>query len=203
MTTGDLYIVTAPSGAGKTSLVRALLAEDSQVRLSISHTTRPPRPGEVNGKDYHFVSEQRFLHMLEQGEFVENAMVYGNRYGTSRPGLTQAMQGGVDVLLEIDWQGARQVRSIFPGAVGIFILPPSVETLMQRLRSRAQDSEEVIARRVAQAKSDIGHVHEADYVIINSDFAEALRDFHAIVCAQRLKAQRQLERHAALINNMR
>jgi len=201
--TGNLYIVTAPSGAGKTSLVRALLQNDSQVRLSVSYTTRPPRPGEVDGKDYHFVGEQKFLEMLEHGDFLESAQVYGNRYGTSQPWIENAMRSGTDILLEIDWQGAAQVRKIFPQAIGIFILPPSLEALLERLTGRGQDSDEVIARRLAAARDDIRHVEEFDYVIINDVFESALQDLIAVVRAQRLKAGRQLGAHAEMISKMK
>ena len=203
MITGNLYIVTAPSGAGKTSLVRALLQNDSQVRLSVSYTTRPPRPGEVDGKDYHFVGEQKFLEMLEHGDFLESAQVYGNRYGTSQPWIENAMRSGTDILLEIDWQGAAQVRKIFPQAIGIFILPPSLEALLERLTGRGQDSDEVIARRLAAARDDIRHVEEFDYVIINDVFESALQDLIAVVRAQRLKAGRQLGAHAEMISKMK
>lgn len=203
MTTGNLFIVAAPSGAGKTSLVRALLEADPQVKLSISYTTRAPRPGEVDGKDYHFVSEQTFLEMLARGDFLESAQVYGNRYGTSQPWIENAMKTGTDILLEIDWQGAAQVRKIFPEAISIFILPPSLEALVQRLNGRGQDSQEVIARRVAAAREDISHVAEFDYAIINDDFQVALQDLLAAVRSQRLKIGQQLERHQDLINQLK
>lgn len=203
MSQGKLFIVTAPSGAGKTSLVRALLQQDSQVRLSVSYTTRPPRPGEVNGQDYHFVDEATFLAMLEHGDFLESAHVYGNRYGTSQPWIEAAMKAGTDILLEIDWQGAAQVRKIFPEATGVFILPPSLEALQDRLKGRGQDSAEVIARRLAAARDDIRHVEEFDYVIINDDFNAALQDLIAVFRAQRLKADRQLAAHAELIGKMK
>lgn len=203
MITGNLFIVTAPSGAGKTSLVRALLERDGQVKLSVSYTTRPPRPGEIDGQDYHFVSEAQFLAMLERGDFLESALVYGNRYGTSQPWIENAVQSGTDILLEIDWQGAAQVRKIFPLAVGIFILPPSLEALLARLKGRGQDSEEVIARRLAAAREDIGHVEEFDYVIINDHFETALQDLTAVIRAQRMKAARQLSVHADLISSMK
>src|SRR4030066_2544830 len=190
MTSGNLFIVTAPSGAGKTSLVKALLESDKQVRLSVSYTARAARPGEVDGKDYHFVTESRFLEMLERGDFLESALVYGNRYGTSQPWIENAMREGRDILLEIDWQGAAQVRKIFPQATGIFILPPSLEALLARLTGRGQDSEEIIARRLASAREDIGHVEEFDYVIINDVFETALQDLISVIRAQRLTASR-------------
>ncbi|MCE5182740.1 MAG: guanylate kinase [Betaproteobacteria bacterium] len=203
MSQGNLFIVTAPSGAGKTSLVRALLENDSKIKLSISHTTRPPRPGEEDGKDYHFVTEPQFLEMLERGDFLESAQVYGNRYGTSQPWIENAMHSGTDILLEIDWQGAAQVRKIFPQAKGIFILPPSLESLLARLKGRGQDSDEVIARRLAAAREDIRHVEEFDYVIINDVFETALQDLIAVIRAQRLMANRQINLHAEMIGKMK
>lgn len=203
MDKGNIYIVTAPSGAGKTSLVRKLLEADSEVQLSVSYTTRAPRPGEVNGKDYHFVDEAVFLDMLQRGDFLESAEVYGNRYGTSQSWIEKVIVSGSDILLEIDWQGAAQVRRIFPEAIGIFILPPSLEVLTQRLKGRASDSEEVIARRLAAAREDIRHVEEFDYVIINDLFDTALQELRAVVLAQRLKMTRQLARHAAMIGKMK
>ena len=203
MTSGNLFIVTAPSGAGKTSLVKALLEHDKQIKLSVSYTTRPPRPGETDGKDYHFVTEQKFMEMLERGDFLESALVYGNRYGTSQPWIESAMRAGTDILLEIDWQGAEQVRKIFPRAIGIFILPPSLEALLERLKGRGQDSGEVIARRLAAAREDIRHVEQFDYVIINDVFETALQDLIAVVRAQRLKAEQQLGAHAEMIGNLK
>jgi guanylate kinase len=196
---GNLFIVTAPSGAGKTSLVRALLAADSQVRLSISYTTRPMRPGEVGGVDYHFVTEDHFLKMLEEGDFLESAEVHGARYGTSQTWVESALQSGKDLILEIDWQGAAQVRSLYPHAIGIFILPPSMETLEQRLRKRGQDADAVIARRLAAAQEEISHVSEFDYVIINDQFDVALHDLLAIVRCQRMRSEKQLARHRDLV----
>ncbi len=203
MSKGNIYVVTAPSGAGKTSLVRALLDVDGQVRLSISYTTRAPRPGEVDGKDYHFIGETAFLAMLERGDFLESAEVYGNRYGTSQPWIEGVVDSGADILLEIDWQGAAQVRRIFPEAIGIFILPPSLEALTERLKGRGTDAAEVVARRLAAAREDIGHVEEFDYVIINDDFNTALQELLAVIRAQRLRAEAQLRRHAARIAKMK
>lgn len=202
MTSGNLFIVTAPSGAGKTSLVQALLTADQNVELSVSYTTRPPRPGETDGKDYHFVPTETFLRMLEKGEFLESAEVYGNRYGTSQTWINQRMEGGRDILLEIDWQGAAQVRKMFPYAVSIFILPPSLEALRQRLKGRGQDSQEVIERRLRAAREDISHVSEFDYVIINKEFDEAVKDLLSVVRAARLGAGKQLQRHSDLINKL-
>jgi len=198
---GNLFIVTAPSGAGKTSLVRALLAADSQVKLSISYTTRPMRPGEVGGVDYHFVTEEHFLSMLAEGDFLESAEVHGARYGTSQSWVDAALRSGQDLLLEIDWQGAAQVRSLYPSAIGIFILPPSMQALEQRLRKRGQDSDAVITRRLAAAQEEISHVGEFDYVIINDQFDVAIHDLLAIVRCQRLRGDRQLSRHSDLLQN--
>ncbi len=200
--TGNLFILTAPSGAGKTSLVRALLARDALVRLSISYTTRAPRPGEENGRDYHFVDMPKFMQMLAAGEFLESAEVYGNRYGTSERWIRNALAAGDDVLLEIDWQGAAQVRRLFSDAVGVFILPPSLEVLQQRLVGRGQDSAEVVARRLAAAREDISHVGEFDYVIINDDFDTALADMLAVFRAYRLRIAVQQARHAALFTSL-
>lgn len=202
MTAGNLFIVTAPSGAGKTSLVKALLEADSTVQLSVSYTTRAPRPGETDGKDYHFVSVQTFMAMLERGEFLESAEVYGNRYGTAQPWIERQMAEGKDILLEIDWQGAAQVRRLIPGTIGIFVLPPSLSTLRQRLEGRSQDAPEVIERRLQAAREDISHVGEFDYVIINNDFNEAVRDLLAVVRAARLTARKQLSRHHDLISQL-
>jgi len=201
-TPGNLFIVTAPSGAGKTSLVRALLAADSAVRLSISHTTRPMRPGEVGGVDYHFVTDAYFLNMLEEGDFLESAEVHGARYGTSQTRVEAELHAGHDLVLEIDWQGAAQVRSLYPNAIGIFILPPSLEALEQRLRKRAQDSDAVIARRLAAAREEISHVTEFDYVIINDQFEVAIHDLLAIVRSQRLRGEKQLARYRDLLQKI-
>lgn len=200
MIPGSLFIVAAPSGAGKTSLVRELLARDGQVRLSISYTTRAARPGEVDGRDYHFVSKEKFIALLEAGEFLESAEVYGNYYGTSERWIREAMAAGDDILLEIDWQGAAQVRRLFAEAIGVFVVPPSLEALQQRLTGRGQDSAEVIARRMAAAREDISHVSEFDYVIINDDFAEAVADLCALFRTRRLQIARQLARHASLFH---
>lgn len=191
---GLLFVVTAPSGAGKTSLINAVLAEDSRLRLSVSYTTRPPRPSEQNGREYHFVDESTFVAMLERGDFLESAQVHGHRYGTSQTAIAGALEGGYDLVLEIDWQGAQQVRRLHPDCVGIFLLPPSLAELERRLRSRGQDSESVIARRMAAARDEIAHVAESDYVIINKDFEIAKRDLLAIFRAERLITARQLAR---------
>lgn len=194
-TAGALFIVSAPSGAGKTTLVKKLMERDAAIRHSISYTTRPPRPGERDGHDYNFIDIQTFLAMRERGEFLEWAEVHGNFYGTSRAWLLDEMRAGRDTLLEIDWQGAQQVRALLPGAVSIFIVPPSIEELERRLRARGQDSEEVIQRRVAAALGELRHVGEFDFVIINNDLQEALEDLVAAVRAARLDFSRQRARH--------
>jgi guanylate kinase len=200
-TTGNLFIITAPSGAGKTSLVRALLKADHAVRLSVSYTTRGMRPGETDGVDYHFVDEPRFMQMLESGDFLESAEVHGARYGTSQSWVESELQQGHDLILEIDWQGAAQVRSLYPQSVGIFILPPSMEVLEQRLHGRAQDSSTVIQRRLSVAREEISHVGEFDYVIINDQFDAAIQDLLAVVRARRLRGESQLQRHQELLQN--
>ncbi len=195
MIAGTLFIVAAPSGAGKTTLVGRLLKDDPQVMHSISFTTRAPRGGEENGREYQFIDVQQFLAMRERGEFAEWAEVHDNFYGTSRVWLEQRMQEGCDMLLEIDWQGAQQMRRQFPEAVSIFILPPSVAELERRLRGRGSDSEDVIARRVAGAYGEMRHVDEFDFVIINNDLDVALGELKAAVRASRLRFPRQRARH--------
>lgn len=202
MSTGNLYIIAAPSGAGKTSLVKALLDADPLVKLSISYTTRQPRPGEVDGEHYHFVDETLFMQMLSEGDFLESALVHGARYGTSQTQVERILKGGNDLILEIDWQGAAQVRKLYPESIGIFILPPSIEALRQRLNNRRQDSDDVIARRVAAAREEMSHVAEFDYVTINDIFEVALHDLLAIIRAQRLKCDVQLRDHAALLETL-
>ena len=202
MISGNLFIITAASGAGKTSLVKELLANDCQVKLSISHTTRQPRPGEQDGVHYHFVDDAQFMAILNVGGFLESADVHGAKYGTAQSGVDAALQAGDDVILEIDWQGAAQVRKLYPQSISIFILPPSVETLEQRLNNRGQDSAQVIAKRVAAAREEMSHVVEFDYVTINDNFEVALQDLMAIIRASRLKAQTQLQRYANLIQQL-
>jgi guanylate kinase len=200
---GNLFIVAAPSGAGKSSLVNTLLAEDQQLALSISYTTRPPRPGEQNGRDYHFVERAGFEAMLDRGEFLETAEVHGNRYGTSKEWIRAARAKGLDIVLEIDWQGAQQVRRIFPEALGVFILPPSMAELERRLRSRGKDSEDSIRTRLANAREEISHVSEFDYVIINNNFEEARQDLAAIVRACRLSHSHQGARTREILQSFR
>ena len=202
MIQGNLFIITAASGAGKTSLVKELLAKDGQVKLSVSHTTRKPRLGEQNSVHYHFVDEVEFLQILNSGGFLESADVHGAKYGTAQSAVDTALQGGFDVILEIDWQGAAQVRKLYPHSISIFILPPSVEALKQRLNSRGQDSAEVISKRIATAHEEMRHVVEFDYVTINDTFDVALQDLMAIIRATRLKSQSQLQRYAALIQKL-
>ena len=203
--TGNLFVVSAPSGAGKSSLVSAVLAEDKRLALSVSFTTRPPRSGEVNGREYHFVDGKTFEKMLGRGEFLESAEVHGNRYGTSRKWIGESRAKGLDVVLEIDWQGARQVRKAFPDAVSIFILPPIpvLPELERRLRARGQDTEEAIQRRLHDAREEISHVGEFDYVIINKEFEEARRDLAAIVQATRLTLSRQSANHPEIFKTFR
>jgi guanylate kinase len=174
-------VITAPSGAGKTSLIEALMRDDPSLKLSISYTTRAPRPGEKNAVDYHFVDDKTFLAMRERGEFLESAEVHGYRYGTSKKVITEALGRGENLILEIDWQGAQQVRRIYPGCVGIFILPPSVDELERRMRSRGQDAEAVIRRRLDNARGEMEHAGEFNYAIINKDFQTALRELKQII----------------------
>jgi guanylate kinase len=199
---GNLFIVCAPSGAGKTTLVAALLKADPGIRLSVSYTTRNPRAGEIDGREYHFVSEQKFQEMAAAGAFLESAQVHGNYYGTSHPWINEQRAAGADILLEIDWQGAAQVRKMMSDAIGIFILPPSFDALVSRLTTRAQDPPDIIARRIAAAREEISHVSEFKYVIINDKFDEAVKDLVSIVRARRLLATSQLTRHSDLINRM-
>lgn len=196
--TGNIFLVVAPSGAGKSTLVNALLARDPGIALSVSYTTRPPRPGETDGREYHFIGVEDFRARRARGEFLESAEVHGNLYGTSRVWIEQRVRNGTDVLLEIDWQGARQVKAHFPHALGIFILPPSIEALADRLHKRGQDSPEVINRRLLAAGSEIAHAPEFDYVIVNEDFNLALSQLTAVVTAARLRYASQAGRHHAL-----
>lgn len=196
---GCLFVLSAPSGAGKTSLVAALREREPGMRLSVSYTTRPPRPGEVDGVHYRFVDEPGFRALQAAGEFLEHAFVHGHWYATSSAWLSDQVAGGGDVLLEIDWQGAMQVRRLMPDAIHVFILPPSLATLKERLEKRGQDSADVIGRRLDAAREEMRHCGEFDYVIINQDFARAVDDLHAVVRAARLAARRQLARHAQLV----
>lgn len=202
MSMGTLFTVSAPSGAGKTSLVGALVKSNPEVCVSVSHTTRPMRPGEVEGVNYHFVSREQFETMLEAGDFLEHAQVFGNLYGTSQKWVMETLKQGVDVILEIDWQGAQQVRRLMPDTVSLFILPPSLACLRQRLTSRGQDDETVINARMAEAISEMSHYPEADYLIINDDFTVALAQFQALVTCQHLRLERQTQRHEQLLKDL-
>ena len=184
---GKLFVITAPSGAGKSSLIQALLKDDPSLKLSISYTTRPPRPGERDGREYHFVDDKEFLAMRGRGEFLESAEVHGNRYGTGKRVIVEALERGHDLLLEIDWQGAQQVRKLHPDCVGVFILPPSIEELERRMRTRGQDSEAVIQRRLANAREELTHAGEFKYAIINKDFEAAKGELSNIIRKERAK----------------
>jgi guanylate kinase len=199
---GTLYIVSAPSGAGKTSLVNALIKDDKRVSVSVSHTTRGKRPGEEHGVNYHFVSHDEFKALIDKNDFLEHAEVFGNFYGTSRSTLQQVLDRGDDLILEIDWQGARQVRELMPEARSIFILPPNLEALRQRLDGRGQDSAEIIAGRMKEAVSEMQHYDEYEYVIINDDFDVALEELKAVFRSNRLLLSKQQERHGALLKQL-
>ena len=199
---GNLFIVSAPSGAGKTSLVHALLKHNPHIDLSVSYTSRPARVGEIDGQHYHFVTREKFIAMQSHGEFLESAEVYGNFYGTSQTWITQEIAKGREILLEIDWQGAQQVRKIFPKAINIFILPPSLAALRQRLTGRGTDHPDVIATRMAAAQVDVAHVAEFDYVIINDDLNHALQELNAVVISAKLTCSKQLTRYQTLNNKL-
>ena len=196
---GQLYVVSAPSGAGKTSLVAALLQQDDHIRVSVSHTTRQPRPKEVSGVHYHFIDKDAFTQRIADGDFLEHAQVFDHFYGTSQEAVEAQLQSGQDVILEIDWQGAQQVRQLRPDTVSIFILPPSVEELRRRLTGRGQDSEAIIDRRMQDAVNEMRHYDEFDYVVINDQFDQALIELTSIFSAQRLKRDRQMHQHADLL----
>lgn len=189
--TGTLYTVSAPSGAGKTSLVNALVERCQDLLVSVSHTTRCIRPGEEDGINYHFVEEQQFLGMLERNEFLEHARVFGNLYGTSGVWVDEQLKQGYDVILEIDWQGAQQVKRLLPESRAIFIVPPSREALQQRLNARGQDDTNIIKARMDEAVEEMSHYVEGDYLIVNEDFERALADLHCVICSQRLRTSRQ------------
>ncbi|WP_333607273.1 guanylate kinase [Arsukibacterium sp.] len=199
---GNLFIISAPSGAGKSSLIQALLTQQPNMQVSVSHTTRAPRPGEVDGVHYHFISVDEFLLRIKNDEFLEWAEVFGNYYGTSRQGIRDSLQQGIDVFLDIDWQGARQIRAAAPGTLGIFILPPSLTELEQRLTNRGTDSAEVIAKRMAQASSEMQHADEYDYLIINDNFQQALSELEHIVLSQRNSYSSQHSRHQGLLQQL-
>ncbi|GAA62245.1 guanylate kinase [Pseudoalteromonas sp. BSi20311] len=199
---GNLFILSAPSGAGKSSLINALLKKHADMKVSVSHTTRAPRPGENNAEHYHFVSVDEFKALIAKDDFFEWAQVFDNYYGTSKQAIEEQLAAGIDVFLDIDWQGARQVREIMDDVKTIFILPPSKQELEQRLNNRGQDSAEIIAGRMAQAQSETSHFNEYDYVVVNDDFDTALSDLETIVIAQRLTLKAQVARHQTLINEL-
>ncbi len=199
---GTLYIVSAPSGAGKSSLVTALLEQTRDIKVSVSHTTRAPRPGEENGVNYNFVTVDQFKALLAEDAFLEYAEVFGNFYGTSRIWLEEQLNAGTDIILEIDWQGAQQVRHLMPESIGIFILPPSKEALQERLDNRGQDSADIIAGRMAQAVSEMSHFDEYDYVIINDRFEVALNELRSVIIAQRQLLNNQQRRQGQLISDL-
>ncbi|MFA7555161.1 MAG: guanylate kinase [Spongiibacteraceae bacterium] len=200
--TGKLYIISAPSGAGKTSLVKALVDSSNNIRASISHTTRPIRPGETDGINYHFVDHSQFETMLNNNAFLEHAEVFGNFYGTSRDWVQQTLKTGDDVILEIDWQGAQQIKQLMPAAIAIFILPPSLSALRERLTGRGQDDNEVIDKRMREAVNEMSHYKQSDYLIINDNFNTALSELQAIVTSARLNQTAQSERHQALLQEL-
>ncbi len=202
MTRGTLYIISAPSGAGKTSLVHALVAALPDVVVSVSHTTRKMRDGEVDGQDYHFIDEQHFQEMIANEDFLEHASVFGNRYGTSRRHIQQQLQTGKDVILEIDWQGARQVRQLMSGCKSIYVLPPSIQALRNRLHSREQDSEDVIESRMHEAVSEMTHYGEFDYIVINDDFDQAREELVSIFVCNRMLLDHQQQTHAELLADL-
>jgi len=199
---GTLYIIIAPSGAGKTSLVRALLENEASLRVSVSHTTRQPRPGEQDGVNYHFVSKEDFMAKLQLGDFLESAEVYGNHYGTSQSWVQQQLDNSIDVILEIDWRGAQQIRNLDPSACSIFILPPSLQALTHRLQERAQDDAETIEHRMSQAVNEISHMGEADFVVVNDDFDTALGDIRAIIRCRQLNVLAQQTNLAELLASL-
>lgn len=199
---GTLYIISAPSGAGKTSLVKALVDTMPGLAISVSHTTRPRRDGETDGVDYHFVDADAFQAMVSADDFLEHAQVFGNHYGTARSSVKAQLEAGTDVILEIDWQGARQVRAAMPGAVPIFILPPSRHELERRLRSRGKDTEEVIARRLQEAQGEMAHYDEYDYLVVNDAFGHALEELVAVVRARRLRLAAQRDRLGSTLRDL-
>ncbi|MEO8461223.1 MAG: guanylate kinase [Dokdonella sp.] len=199
---GTLYIIAAPSGAGKTSLVKALLERERDISLSVSYTSRLPRPGEVDGQHYHFVTRALFEHMIGTDAFLEYAQVHGDLKGTARSSVEPLLERDCDVLLEIDWQGAQQVRNRYPGSVSIFVLPPSRAELERRLRTRASDSSAAIARRLADSRVEIGHAGDFDFIVVNDDFATALAEVRAIIASRRLRSECQLPRMAVLLDDL-
>jgi len=199
---GSMLMIVAPSGAGKSSLVNALLQDETGLKLSLSTTTRSPRPGEVDGKNYRFVSQEEFIRDRDQGQFLEWAEVHGHFYGTSKPWIESQMQAGNDVILEIDWQGAQQIRKLIPSVQWIFIFPPSIEALEERLRKRGQDDEATIQRRLAAAHVELLHAHEADYIVVNDSFDQALVDLKHILSSSRLRSGPSMARNPALLRRL-
>lgn len=202
MNLGKLFIITAPSGAGKTTLVHALVSQDKNLCVSISHTTRPARVGEENGVNYHFIEKSEFTTRLSEGDFLESAEVYGYHYGTSKLWVSEQLNKGLDVILEIDWQGAQQIRKLYPDTCSIFILPPSIEALTERLTERAQDDSETIDNRMQQAQGVMEHVAEANFVVVNDDFQAALQDIRAIIRSQRLEVTSQQRNLSELLSSL-
>ena len=202
MNLGKLFIITAPSGAGKTTLVHALVSQDKNLCVSISHTTRPARVGEENGVNYHFIEKSEFTTRLSEGDFLESAEVYGYHYGTSKLWVSEQLNKGLDVILEIDWQGAQQIRKLYPDTCSIFILPPSIEALTERLTERAQDDSETIDNRMQQAQGVMEHVAEANFVVVNDDFQAALQDIRAIIRSQRLEVTSQQRNLSELLTSL-
>jgi guanylate kinase len=199
---GHLYIISAPSGAGKTSLIKALLKSVDRLKVSVSHTTRPRRSNEVDGIDYHYISLEKYQQMLAEDDFLEHAQVFGNQYGTSKKAVEDLIHQGTDVILELDWQGARQIQKKMPKAISIFVLPPSLEALHQRLNNRAQDDENVIQKRMLEAKQEMSHYNEYQFLIINDDFDVAFNELRSLVTAERLRLERQAFEHADLIHSL-
>ncbi|KGP63381.1 guanylate kinase [Legionella norrlandica] len=197
---GNLYIVAAPSGGGKTSLVKKLIETVCNIEVSISHTTRPMRPGESDGVDYFFVDDEQFISMVNEGAFIEHARVFNHLYGTSMAQINKRLKFGIDVVLDIDWQGAEQIRHSYPDAVSIFIIPPSLEALKERLMNRGQDKDHVISERMIKAKDELGHYPEFDYLIVNDNFEKAAMELQSIVIANRLKIERQVNKQAKLLS---
>ena len=202
MTKGTLYIISAPSGAGKTSLVHAVVERLPDLAVSVSHTTRNRRDGEVNGQDYHFVDEPRFQEMIDNDDFLEHARVFGNSYGTSRQHIQEQLLSGKDVILEIDWQGARQIRQLLSESRSIYVLPPSIQALRERLLRREQDSDDVIESRMREAVSEMRHYAEFDYIVINDDFEQAREELASIFICNRMRLEQQQQAHAELLADL-
>jgi len=197
---GNLYIVAAPSGGGKTSLVKKLIEMVGEIEVSVSHTTRPMRPGEKEGVDYFFIDEEQFISMVNEGAFIEHAKVFNHWYGTSVVQINKRLQFGIDVVLDIDWQGAEQIRHAYPDAVSVFIIPPSLDALKERLMNRRQDKDNVISERMTKAQDELGHYPEFDYLIVNDDFEKAAMELQSIVIANRLRIEKQANKQAKLLS---